>query len=115
MTVRLELTQGDLGEHKVIELNGIRLDGITAATFAGATVVTTVWQGAVSATLTAAVVDGTNVLGQPVGVCTVSFGSWLVTAALGTWRMKHRVTFADASKLTWPEDGPDTVLVTAVG
>jgi hypothetical protein len=108
VTVRIDLTQGDVGERKTIELDGV-LD------FTGATVVTTVWQGTVSATLTAYVVNGTNGDGVGVGLCTVLFGSWLLTAALGTWKMKHRVTFPDATKLTWPEGAPDVLHVGALG
>jgi hypothetical protein len=38
-------------------------------------------------------------------------GGWLTTAKLGAWRMVTRITFGDGTRLTWPEDGFDELLI----
>lgn len=93
--------QGDVLDTVVAQLAGV-------ADFTGATVEAHVWRPDVApADLVASVTTD--------GICTVQLGSWLTTAAAGTWYIEYQVTFGDSSQLTWPAKAPDVITVRAQG
>lgn len=83
------------------------------STFTGATVEAHVWnQTTAKVPLTAAVVNGTDPQGRACGVCTVQLGTWLSGALTGgTWFLEYDVTFVDTTRITWPGEHPDQIIV----
>lgn len=112
-----ELTQGDTGEQIVLELTATT-DGAPIV-FAGATVVTEVWQGnSTPVPMTAsAVVDGFTLENAtvPCGVLTVTMSDAWQAAAVGSYKMVHRVALTSGPHLTFPSGPPDTLHVDVVG
>jgi len=62
--------------------------------------------GASAATLTAAVTTAAT------GIVTVTLGSWITTAAPGSWALEVQMTSAGVPH-SWPEGTPDTIEVRA--
>lgn len=94
---------GDIGDKLTVDLGGI-------ATLSAATVVEAhVWRsGTAPVVLTGTVTDAE--------ACTIEIdlggvGEWLPGTEPGRWSIEFEVTFLDGSKLTWPQMGPDTVIV----
>lgn len=94
---------GDSNDTIVMELEGVSdLSGISA-------IEAHVWKfDVVAATLTAAVTDSAN------RIVTVSLGSWIATAAAGTYSLEVQTTAAGVVR-TWPERTPDQIEVRAQG
>lgn len=98
---------GDAGDTITVDLGGIaNLDAV-------ATVEAHVWkQGTAPAVLDADVLDA--------AACTITVDlgdatGWLATAGYGRWSLEYEVTFLDGSALTWPQLGPDTIVVRSAG
>lgn len=94
---------GDIGDTITVTLGGIvTLDAVTA-------VEAHVWtKGVAPVVLDAAVLDA--------AACTIEVelggvAGWLATAAYGRWSIEYELTFADGSKLTWPQMGSDLIVV----
>jgi hypothetical protein len=93
--------QGDTNDKLLAMLRGVE-------TFTGASVAAHIWR------------KGTNVVTLPAtvtaeGVCTVALGSWITTAATGTWLVEYQVTFGDGTVATWPDEKPDVLIVRPQG
>ena len=100
--------QGDTSDTLTATLNGVTdLLGVTA-------VEAHVWPraGGTATTLTATV---TSTSARTVTVNLGGGGGWLASAAAGPWNLEIQTTWTGGAVITWPEAGPDTIVVRTQG
>lgn len=99
---------GDIGDHRIIALDGIA--NLNAVTAVAAHVYLGSNQPTHVALLAAAVEDA--------AACTIrvelgAADGWLATAEPGTYRVEYQLTFANGDVLTWPAPPGDRLSVRA--
>ena len=106
MTKLKTAVSGDVGDYRLVTLNGIDdLDAITALE-------AHVWNTDVApVTLTATVDDSTA---RRIRVELGGSSGWLATAARGRYHIEYELTFG-STVLTWPGGDPDQIDVRAEG
>lgn len=107
MTALKPAVSGDVGDTRVITLNGIDdLDEVTA-------IEAHVWRrGETPTTLTTTVTDSAT------AEVTVQLGAadgWLSDAEPGGYFFEIQATFGSSLVLTWPQGSPDTIRVRSEG
>jgi len=107
MTALKPAVTGDIGDSRVLTLNGVN-------TLASATaVVAHVWTDTrASVDLDGSVTDAAN---SEVTIELGGVGGWLPTATPDLYWFEVEVTFGSTATLTWPQDTPDTLLVREQG